>query len=140
MRTTIIISVLMIGIIVSLSFASAVQTYWSDAGFVIEFEVALPATMITALLGYDGVVDAYTEGGISIIILEENFANDVGGEQIKNYLDLIELQVKNNKASTALTPDGLPPPICMLDINGNKNGLYSVNNELYIQVNDQRCA
>lgn len=61
------------------------------------------------------------------------------GSGIYQYIRDVEAINIRNEQMVQVFPDNLPPPLCMVDLNGNHNGLYSLNNQLYLQINDTRC-
>ena len=100
----------------------------------------LPDEQIIAMTQIAGYIDHH-------VFIEENrvwFKFDANKinltfDEIQDYLDNIELNLKVNRARTTIYPDNQPAPMCMLDLDGSLNGLYSVNGELLLVSDDPRC-
>lgn len=75
----------------------------------------------------------------TIIEIDQNIINYTS--DLEDYVKLLEINIRNNRAYSILDVDNKPVPLCLIDFTThNINGVYSVNNQLVLIPNDVRCS
>lgn len=90
----------------------------------------------TAFSNINGVTEVQNLGTLGAII---TYNRTILGGEYDAAIQRWEDAQRVNYAMTLIAPDTLPPPLCLLDTNGQVYGYYSVNGAMVSIPNDTRC-
>lgn len=101
---------------------------------------AMPESQLTILDNHPLVHNITVSDGQTYILLIPEAEDLVTGQEIIHYLSLYQTHNVMMEAQVIKYPDTFPAPLCVRDVTTDVvNGIYTNNNQIFIQVNDSRC-
>lgn len=123
--------------------SSADARFFADEnGFYLEIFTIFPDYINNFILSEPRITDMkIIDGKITQYkIINEDAYYELQNEGIIDYINSLERVNIWNTDHSYNYPDGQPSPLCLKDaVTHNMNGIYTANNQLIVNPNDERC-